>query len=73
MRDIVQELKLRRDPAGNIELVDMFWNTSELPCFPTVPDALIYADLVGTGDQRTIEIADELRKEICADVDSKAG
>jgi hypothetical protein len=73
MRDIVQELKLRRDPAGNIELVDMFWNTKALPCFPTVPDALIYADLVGTGDQRTFEIAAELRKEICADVDSKIG
>lgn len=72
MRDIVQELKLRRDPTGDIELVDMFWNTSELPGFPTVPDALVYADLVGTGDQRTMEIAAELKKEICTDVDSKA-
>ena len=43
----------------------MFWNTKELPCFPTVPDALIYADLVGTGDERTMEIATYLRKEIC--------
>lgn len=73
MRDLVQELKLRRDPEGNIELVDMFWNTSALPSFPTVPDALIYADLVGTGDQRTKEIATELRKEILANVESAAG
>lgn len=66
MRDIVTELKLRRDPEGKIELVDMFWNPVELPSFPTVPDALIYADLIGTGDQRTMEIAADLRKEICA-------
>ena len=73
MRDLVQELKLRRDPEGKIELVDMFWNTRELSSFPTVPAALIYADLIGTGDQRTAEIAAELRKEICADVENKAG
>jgi len=73
MRDLVQELKLRRDPDGNVELVDMFWNTHELPSFPTVPDALIYADLVGTADARTMEIAEELRTEICRNVNSKAG
>jgi len=73
MRDLVQELQLRRDPDGKIELVDMFWNTRELSDFPTVPKALIYADLIGTADQRTMEIAAELRKEICADVENKAG
>lgn len=73
MRDLVQELKLRRDPEGNIELVDMFWNTREFPGHPTVPDALIYADLVGAGEQRTMEVATELRKEIRADVENKAG
>lgn len=70
MRDIVTELKLRRDPEGRIELVDMFWNPMELPGFPTVPDALIYADLIGTGDERTMEIAADLRKEICANLAS---
>lgn len=73
MRDLVQELKLRRDPNGQIELVHMFWNANELESFPTVPDALIYADLIGTADERTMEIAAELRKEICANVESKAG
>lgn len=73
MRDLVQELKLRRDPEGKIELVDMFWNARELSGFPTVPAALMYADLIGTGEQRTMEIAAELRKEICADVENKAG
>jgi len=73
MRDLVQELKLHRDPEGKIELVDMFWNTRELSSFPAVPAALMYADLIGTGEQRTAEIAAELRKEICADVENKAG
>lgn len=72
LKALVQELKLRRDPHGPVELVSMFWNAIELPCFPTVPDALIYADLVGTGDARTMEVADRLRKEICSDVENKA-
>lgn len=72
MRDLVQNLKLRRDPEGKIELVNMFWNTQELPCFPTVPDALIYADLVGTADSRSMEIAANLKKKICDHVESEA-
>jgi hypothetical protein len=51
----------------------MFWNARELSGFPTAPTALIYADLIGTGEQRTMEIAAELRKKICADVENKAG
>jgi hypothetical protein len=72
MRSLVQKLKLRRDPEGKIELINMFWNTTELPCFPTVPDALIYADLVGTGDERTREIAAKLKKVICNHVTSES-
>lgn len=72
MRDLVQEFKLRRDPEGKIELVDMFWNTQELECFPTVPDALIYADLVGAADSRSMEIAANLKKKICDYVESEA-
>lgn len=70
LRNLVQELKLRRDPEGKIELVDMFWNTEALHSFPTVPDALVYADLVGTGDERTMEIATNLRKKISNHVTS---
>lgn len=70
MRHLAQELKLRRDPDGSIELINMFWNTMDLQCFPTVPNALIYADLIGAGDERTMEIAISLKKEICAYVAS---
>lgn len=72
LKGLVHELKLRRDPQGPIELVSMFWNANELQCFPTVPDALIYADLVGIGDARTLEIAEKLRKDICFDVENQA-
>ncbi len=72
MRHLVQEFKLRRDPDGKIELINMFWNTLDLPSFPTVPDALIYADLVGIGDERAMEIATKLRKEICNHVASES-
>lgn len=62
---LANQLRLRRDPAGRIELVSMFWNTREFPGHPTVPNPLIYADLVGTGDSRTMEIAGRLKEEIC--------
>jgi hypothetical protein len=72
VRSLVQEFKLHRDANGSVELVSMFWNTRELPCFPTVPDVLIYADLVGTGDQRTMETANALRKLITSHVATEA-
>jgi hypothetical protein len=72
MRYLVQELKLRRDPDGQIELVSMFWNTKELQSFPTVPDALIYADMIGTGDERVMEVAGLLKKEISKYVATEA-
>jgi len=72
LKALVHELKLRRDPQGPVELLSMFWNTNELLSFPTVPDALIYADLIGMGDARTMEVAEKLRKEICFDVESQA-
>lgn len=72
LKALVSELKLRRDPQGPVELVSMFWNTDELPSFPTVPDILIYADLIRIGDARTMEVAEKLRKEICLDLENQA-
>ena len=45
----------RRVPNGNIEVLERFWNfeyESEL-----VPPLLVYADLLGTADERNIEAA----------------
>lgn len=68
MRNLVRELKLRRDPDGPVELVEIFWNTQALPSFPAVPDALVYADLIGSGIDRTLDIAAKLKKRIIDDV-----
>lgn len=52
-------LKLRKDPGGNIELLDTFWS---IECDWTdnkiVHPILIYADLLATGDARNIETAE---------------
>jgi hypothetical protein len=72
MRNLVRELKLRRDPDGPVELVEIFWNTQALPSFPAVPDALVYADLIGSGDERTLDIAAKLKKRIIDDVARQA-
>ena len=71
LRQLVRELKLHRDVQGEVELISMFWNTNALSSFPAVPDALIYADLIGAGDARTMEVASSLRKEICHYVESE--
>lgn len=71
MGHLARQFKLRKDPHGEIELLQIFWNTHELPSFPTVPDALIYADLVGSGDARSMETAAVLRKRIVEHVASK--
>ncbi|GAB3432792.1 type IV toxin-antitoxin system AbiEi family antitoxin [Massilia solisilvae] len=70
--DLVRWLKLRADPAGSIELVDMFWNSPALRSFPTVPEPLIYADLIWSSNSRNLEIAQELRKAICERVQSQS-
>jgi len=52
------ECKLRKDPAGEIEILNQFWNYDEnLGYKDLVHPILIYADLIATGNQRNIETA----------------
>lgn len=55
LADVVRQLRLRKDPQGPIEIAPIFWNTTS--SFPYVPEALIYADLVASGDSRNLEVA----------------
>jgi hypothetical protein len=50
--------KLKKDPAGNVEILNLFWNF-KLNTFMNdlVHPILVYADLVATGDNRNIETA----------------
>ena len=52
------EKRMVHDPKGDIEIVQRFWNFED----PNdkegmVPDILIYADLLATGEGRNIETA----------------
>ncbi|MBC8645343.1 hypothetical protein H9W95_18895 [Flavobacterium lindanitolerans] len=55
---VVKELKLVPDEEGNIELYNKFWTDSlHLKNEHTAPPLVVYADLLGTGNNRNIETA----------------
>lgn len=61
LKDIVKSFRLRADPRGRIEIVEMFWNPDHFAdSFPTVPLHLIYADLMASHDSRNIAVARQL-------------
>lgn len=55
---VAKELKLVPDESGNIELYSKFWTDSlHLKNEHTAPPLVVYADLLGTGNNRNIETA----------------
>lgn len=61
--DLVRKNRWRRDPDGNIVVRDLFWH--ELPALSgleTAPAALVYADLLASGEPRQMEIARDMRR-----------
>lgn len=57
---LVVGLKLRADPIGNVEVRRRFWTfRGDKPGL--VPELLVYADLLATGEARCLEIAGLLR------------
>jgi hypothetical protein len=65
LRDMVQQFRLRADPEGRIEVVEMFWNSEYFADgFPMVPPHLIYADLVATQDSRNIAVAQQIASKV---------
>jgi hypothetical protein len=57
-KSLMQDLKLAPSENGEIEVLRMFWSEDEkYREKPTVPPLLIYADLMGSGNDRNIEIA----------------
>lgn len=50
--------KLKKDPNGDVEILEAFWQTEYDWTYPELaPPLLIYADLLATGDARNIETA----------------
>lgn len=55
---VAKQLKLVPDESGNIELYSKFWTYNlHLKNEYTAPPLVIYADLIGTGNDRNIETA----------------
>jgi hypothetical protein len=60
-QNIAKELKLIPDEQGVIEILGTFWDTSDCDAQnKTVPALLIYADLISSGYERNIQIANEI-------------
>jgi hypothetical protein len=58
LTQIIIDNRLRKDPAGDTEILERFWKpTKEQLNENTVHPLLIYADLLATGNQRNIETA----------------
>ena len=63
IREIVASLRLRAEPAGNVEILSQFWNFEADPDYPDlVPPVLAYADLLASRDGRNIEAAKLIRE-----------
>lgn len=58
LNQLLIECRLRKDPVGEIEILDQFWDNDDNTKYKDlVHPILIYADLVATGNQRNIETA----------------
>jgi hypothetical protein len=55
---LIADQRMRADTTGDVEILDVFWNTDQLPTVDDlVPPLLAYADLTGTTDGRNLEAA----------------
>jgi hypothetical protein len=58
LNQLLLECKLRKDPTGEVEILDQFWDYDDNTEYKDlVHPILIYADLIATGNQRNIETA----------------
>ena len=60
-KEFAGDLRLIPNESGNLEILEIFWKESISGMMPgLVPEILIYADLVGSGVERNIEIANQI-------------
>jgi len=58
LNHLLFECKLKKDPAGEVQILNQFWDYDENTEYrDLVHPMLIYADLIATGNQRNIETA----------------
>jgi hypothetical protein len=58
LNQLLLENRLRKDPAGDVEILERFWKPAEMWQYEDmVHPILVYADLLATGNPRNIETA----------------
>lgn len=57
---VAKELRLIPDESGNFEILDIFWKSDPSEKKILSPSLLIYADLIGSGIVRNIQIANDI-------------
>ncbi|MFN9473955.1 type IV toxin-antitoxin system AbiEi family antitoxin [Acidovorax sp.] len=62
--DLIVLFRLKPDPKGSVEVLDAFWPLSKSIDPPTVPPLLVYADLLASRDDRTLEAAQLVLKRL---------
>jgi hypothetical protein len=62
-KEVAKVLRLVPDESGNIEILRIFWKDHTLQKNNLVPVILIYADLIGSGIERNIQIANDIFKD----------
>ncbi len=72
-RALVKDLQLIPDPRqGNVEVFSPFWNETEEafinPTMKTVSPLLVYADLIGSGNDRNFETATKIYEQYLKDI-----
>lgn len=57
---VAKEMRLIPDESGKFEILDIFWKSDPSEKQILSPSLLIYADLIGSGIERNIQIADDI-------------
>lgn len=67
-KDFLAKHRLRADPQGPIEVLDIFWDFPHTPDIPKgiAPPLLVHADLLNIGDPRTLEEARRIHDQYLA-------
>ncbi len=60
-QEFAKDLRLIPNESGNLEILEIFWEEYDIGgTHRLVPELLIYADLIGSGVERNIQIANEI-------------
>jgi hypothetical protein len=62
-KEMILAERLRADPRGEIEIVQAFWHIAGDGPADVATPALVYADLLDTGESRHLDMARAIRKD----------